>query len=265
MDELLKQLYIKSKELDQIITYAENYLETAPEGTLRITKNHNTEQFYIKKDSKDTYGLYISKKNMDLIHGLAQRDYAQKLLNLVKEEKKGIQQLIKIYEPQGIENIYEQLPLKRQKIVDPYILPNKEFVDQWMLSVYERKSIDIDESSQITTERGEIVRSKSEKILADKLHLMGIPYHYEKPLYINGYGYINPDFTVLNIRTRKEYYWEHLGLMDQPIYCENAIKKVEAMQRNGFHLGNSLILTFETSKHPINVKIVEVLIRKYLI
>lgn len=265
MDELLEQLYVKSKELDEIIKQAESYLETAPEGVLRITNNHNTEQYYVKKDSNNTYGEYISKKNKELIQGLAQKSYAQKLLNQAVVEKKSIQQLIEIYDPKGIENVYENLSMKRKRIVRPYILPENQFVDQWMNTIYERKSIDIEENSQIITEKGEVVRSKSEKILADKLHIMDIPYHYEKPLYINGYGYINPDFTALNRRTRKEYYWEHLGLMDQPIYCEKAIKKIEAMQREGFFLGDRLILTFETSKHPLNVKIVEGLIRKYLL
>ena len=35
-----------------------------------------------------------------------------------------------------------------------------------------------------------------------------VPYHYEAPLYLKGRGIIHPDFTVLNIRTRQEYYWE---------------------------------------------------------
>ena len=38
-----------------------------------------------------------------------------------------------------------------------------------------------------------------------------VPNHYEAPLYLKGRGIIHPDFTVLNIRTRQEYYWEPYG------------------------------------------------------
>lgn len=264
MDELLNQLYCKLNELNELIKHANDYVKTAPEGALRIAKNHNTEQYYILKNSKETYGQYISKKNKELICGLAQKNYVEKVLNEAIMERDSIQQLINIYDPKGLEKIYADLSLKRRHIVTPYILPEEQFVRQWMNVTYDRKEIDVEEGSQIITERGEIVRSKSEKILADKLYMMGIPYHYEKPLFIAGHGYIYPDFTVLNIRTRKEYYWEHLGLMDDPLYCEKAIKKIEGMQKNGYFLGESLILTFETSKHPLNNKIVEGMISKYL-
>ena len=94
---------------------------------------------------------------------------------------------------------------------------------------------------------------------------MNIPYHYEKPLHINGYRTIYPDYTVLNVRTRREYYWEHFGIMHQPDYCEKAIKKIESMQRNGIFIGDKLILTFESLNHPLNIRIVEGLIKKYLL
>ncbi len=133
-----------------------------------------------------------------------------------------------------------------------------------MQTSYNKKEIMVEVGSEIVTEKGEVVRSKSEKILADKLNLMNIPYHYEQPLFLNGYGTIHPDFTVLNKSTRKEYYWEHFGLMDNPEYCEKAIKKIETMQKNGIYIGEKLIVTFETQSHPLNMKIVENTIKKYL-
>ncbi|MEE3440399.1 MAG: hypothetical protein VZR07_10670, partial [Ruminococcus sp.] len=50
------------------------------------------------------------------------------------------------------------------------------------------------------TQRGEIVRSKSEVIIADALYYANIPYHYEKPIKV-GDRVIYPDFTVLNVKT----------------------------------------------------------------
>ena len=54
-------------------------------------------------------------------------------------------------------------------------------------------SIKAGEDIEILTEKGESVKSKSEKIIADKLNMMNIPYCYEVPLYLKGYGYVKPD------------------------------------------------------------------------
>lgn len=53
-------------------------------------------------------------------------------------------------------------------------------------------------------ETDERVRSKSEVIIADILNQEGIPYRYECPLQLKGWGKVYPDFTVLSERERPE-------------------------------------------------------------
>jgi hypothetical protein len=68
------------------------------------------------------------------------------------------------------------------------------------------------------TERGDLVRSKSEIIIADKLHARGIEYAYEQPL-ILGNGRIRyPDFTVADHARGITFYWEHLGMLGDAVY-----------------------------------------------
>lgn len=121
------------------------------------------------------------------------------------------------------------------------------------------------ESIEILTEKGESVKSKSEKIIADKLNMMNVPYCYEVPLYMKGYGYVKPDFKVVNVVTRKEYYWEHFGLMSDEEYAKKAIKKINMYENNGFILGENLIATFELEKCPLDTRNVEKIIRNFLI
>lgn len=204
MDELWKSLQMREKELKDVIKYAENILKNAPDGFLRIVKNKNTEQYYLRDNSKNSFGIYIKKSNMKLIENLAQKDYAEKLLKQAKLDKDKIQEFMNEYLPNSIKKTYEELAPKRKKLVKPYILPDEEFVNQWIQTAYNKKEILVEAGSEIVTEKGEVVRSKSEKILADKLNLMNIPYHYEKPLFLKGYGTIYPDFTVLNLSTRRE-------------------------------------------------------------
>ncbi len=44
-------------------------------------------------------------------------------------------------------------------------------------------------------------------------------------------------FYFLSPRLDKEIYWEHDGMMDDPVYAKNAIKKIEAYERNGIFQG----------------------------
>ncbi|MFQ9213592.1 MAG: hypothetical protein ACLR4C_08105 [Eubacterium ventriosum] len=42
---------------------------------------------------------------------------------------------------------------------------------------------------------------------------------------------------MLNRKTRKEIYWEHLGMMDDADYVEKAIKKIELYEKMGYFKG----------------------------
>ena len=113
--------------------------------------------------------------------------------------------------------------------------------------------------------KDERVRSKSELIFADMLSKGGVPYRYEYPMYLRGMGKIYPDFTVLNVKKRKEMFWEHFGMMDDPTYVESAIKKIATYEQNGIFPGENLIMTFETRKNSINQRLVKGLIEHYLL
>ena len=163
-----------------------------------------------------------------------------------------------------IDSELPKLHTQRQLLVTP-IEPiwEKELV-RWYDSEYHGKEF-YEGTAEIVTEKGERVRSKSEKILADYFYRNNILYQYERPLYLKGYGTVYPDFTFLSKKTRKEIYWKHEGMMDKPEYAKSAVKKIESYQRNGIHLGERLILTFETELTVLNSQIVEELVEKYLV
>ena len=64
------------------------------------------------------------------------------------------------------------------------------------------------------TERGHLVRSKSELVIADKLHARGIDYLYEEPLVLSNGRTRYPDFTIVDHALGVTFYWEHLGMLD---------------------------------------------------
>lgn len=65
---------------------------------------------------------------------------------------------------------------------------------------------------------GDMLRSKSEVIIANLLHERVIPFRYEQPLFA-GDGTIRlPDFTIT--WAGRTYYWEHLGRLDLADYAD---------------------------------------------
>ena len=68
------------------------------------------------------------------------------------------------------------------------------------------------------TERGDLVRSKSELVIADKLHARGIDYFYEQALPLGDGRTRYPDFTIADHARGTTFYWEHLGMLSNPGY-----------------------------------------------
>ena len=108
------------------------------------------------------------------------------------------------------------------------------------------------------------MRSKSEIIIANILNKNGIPYRYECPIKLKSGETYYPDFMVLNVRERKEMYWEHLGLMGDYDYRERNLAKILKYEANGLFMGDKLLLTFETSTQPLSTVTIERVVNKYL-
>jgi hypothetical protein len=67
------------------------------------------------------------------------------------------------------------------------------------------------------TARGEMVRSKSEVIIANALAAKGLDYAYERPLTIHGVTKY-PDFTIEDMESGRTIFWEHCGMLHVPSY-----------------------------------------------
>ena len=152
----------------------------------------------------------------------------------------------------------------RQVLIKPVTVPDRQFIEEWKQESYQPKGFQ-EGSPEYYTGSGIRVRSKSEILIADTLDRYNVPFRYEYPLSIKGFGTIHPDFTVLNVRERKEYLWEHLGMMDDPDYSEKALCRIEQYESDGYFPGEQLIITHETATHPLNTKLINKLIKRYLL
>ena len=94
------------------------------------------------------------------------------------------------------------------------------------------KSLFLDSNLIYRTDHGELVRSKSEWIIADKLHAAGIDYQYEQPLMLDGVERF-PDFTIVDDDSGQTWYWEHNGMLSNSDYRQRWERKLEAYRRQG--------------------------------
>ena len=53
--------------------------------------------------------------------------------------------------------------------------------------------------------------------------------------------------------------------MDDPEYARKAIRKIETYEKNGIFPGQKLILIFETLQDGLDMKVVESLVKEYLL
>ncbi|PKO71207.1 MAG: RNA helicase [Betaproteobacteria bacterium HGW-Betaproteobacteria-14] len=82
------------------------------------------------------------------------------------------------------------------------------------------------------TARGEMVRSKSEVIIANALAAKDVDYAYERPLTIEGVSKY-PDFTIEDMESGQTLYWEHCGMLHVPIYRRRWEEKLAWYRANG--------------------------------
>ena len=258
----LKTLLLKEQyRLEGIIKKVKARLVSAPEGRLRLSKSHNHVQYYCCTDEKKS-GHYISKENEILARQLAQKSYDEKILQLAERRLAQIHKFVKDYKEDEIETIYLNEHSERQKLIQPVETTWEQKMNAWMKKEYQGKEFP-ENTPVILTERGERVRSKSEKIMADYFYRNGIEYKYECPLYLKGMGTVYPDFTFLSRRTGEEIYWEHCGKVDDPAYARNMVRKINAYESNEIFVGERLILTYETEQTVLNTSKIEELVNKY--
>jgi len=240
----------------------ENSLKNAPEGHLRVSQSGGKVQYYKRTDPKDFNGKYLTDEEIQIACKLAQKDYDKKVLRAAEQELNAIQKYKSKYPTKTPEQIYESLHKARQKLIFPIKETDEQFIARWEAVKYQRKEF-YDGTPEFYTAKGERVRSKSEVIIADALNREGIPYRCEYPAYIKGIGNFYPDFTVLDVKKRKEIIWEHFGMMADSEYAQNFVSKINHYERNGYYLGDNLICTFETGEKPLSQKVVKSMIERY--
>lgn len=261
---VIKILTTRKRRIETQLKRVNARLKNAPNGTLSISRDNNKPVYYWNiMNNKKWEKHYLGKKDLFRVSQLAQKSYDGKYLRKAEEQLAVITEFLDRYDEYVLENIYSVLSDERKALVEAEELDDEEYARRWSAVTYDPGRFEPG-SPEYYTLKGERVRSKSEKIIADTLFTKGIPYRYEYPLHLKDGQTWRPDFTILNVRTREEFYLEHLGLLDDQVYCANALGKIHIFMENGIFPGDRLLITAESSAKPFSTKDLDMLIEHFL-
>lgn len=235
-----------------------------PPGELICTRNEGRYKWYLKEEETTSY---LPKQEWQLAQLLAEKKYFLLHIQELERELSACssylqksdtgQSTAKMLENKG----YGRLLREHGHLTACDDLQSE--LKEWMEAQYEGKE-DYSEKLNICGTRGYCLRSKSEAIIDKVLFDYGIPFRYECKLILEDIAFY-PDFTIRHPKTGKLYYWEHMGMMDNPEYVSHACKKVGVYCRNGIIPSVQLILTYETREHPLGIDVVERTIQQYFL
>lgn len=253
-------LIARIKFLESLKKDAELRSNGAPSGKLKVYDHHGKPQYWLRENSK---GKYIPKSDVTLIAALAQKEYDEKLSQQLDTEIDVLKTLKELQVAEPWERALASLHTGKHEFVRMPVLSDEEYAAEWLVQSFEPKGFKGD-SPFLFSERGERMRSKSEIMIADVLSSMGIPYLYERPLKLPHLGTIYPDFTLLDPHERREIIWEHFGLLDNDDYRGKMMSKLRAYNADGYFEGKNLIVTYETTAYPLDMKTIRQKAEAYL-
>ena len=248
-ENILKEYHFIQEQIDQI----QNELNKLPDGKLLISQDGKYRKWYV---SNGHTKVYIPKKNRHLAEQLAQKKYLTKKLEGFLREKQAIEAYLRIQsEHVTCPEVTILSDSEYTQLLSSYFKPNAYELRQWASEEYERNP-NYPEHLIHKTSSGIMVRSKSEAMIERFLYTNKIPFRYECALNINHVTFY-PDFTILHPETRKIYYWEHFGRMDDENYCDNYLMKMNLYIKNGIIPTINLITTYETKSQPLDMDEIE--------
>lgn len=257
----LRECKKRVQDLSKMISVIEKKLTKAPKGNLRVAKSGKRVKFFLVTKKGDTRGKYIKKDERGMAMEIAQRDYYEKLLKEALREKRATEAYLRGMKGTRPEDVFGKLNEYRREMVEPLLLPDDEFVKRWQETKFVGNPSHPEDLIR-ETDRGDMVRTKVEEMIANAYYELGIPYRYEYPVKLYDGTVKYPDFVGLKMPERKEIYHEHLGMLDDEGYRRKNLIKLQDYAKTGMYLGDNLIVTFETDYVALNANDVKNMLRK---
>lgn len=243
--------------LDKEIKSLEKRIKLLPEGKLvvyNVNGHRRCYQAYKEPMTNKKVRRYISNRDRTKLQRMIEKTLCVEELIDKKEEYRGLKMYLNVcknVESRKDRRIAE-VPEIREYTDRLTALPTK--YQEWERAEFPTNPFPNEVG--IKSVLGVEVRSKSEAYIASRLKAQGLAVRYECELQLDHHK-VYPDFTIMDPRTGKIYYWEHLGLMDDESYKEHAMKKLHEYASSGYYPMMNLIITSETKERPLDLGLVD--------
>lgn len=251
---------LRSRQLEDKLTELDLKIGKLPPGSLHVSHNGKYIRWYVAKDGGKSY---IPKEKKSFAQLMAQKKYLECLRKDMQFEKKCIDTYLEksdTYSPR-IPQLLKQQNYK--DLLTPVTEKTRNEIAEWCNTPFEHNRYR-EENLIHQTISGQLVRSKSESLIASELFLNNIPFRYECILNL-GDRIMFPDFTIRHPVTGEYFYWEHFGMMDKPDYARNTIDKLNSYVEHGIIPSVNLITTYETADHPITQLKIANVVKEYFL
>lgn len=261
-----EDIKLELKIQEKLLYDSEKFITNAPEGALYIRERKNSVSYYQVHKRRCCDGWKNVHKNINkqphIINALTEKKVAEKRIVKCKSNIALLNNMLKKYESCDFNDILQTLPEKYRVMEKKH---RDYLLEKWKNAPFEQCPKD-EEKHRHETHIGELVRSKSEVIIADALYSYGIPFRYEErfPYPDESGRYFYPDFVIMLPDGRK-LYWEHFGLLSKLSYCTHNAEKLYHYQIHGVHIGKNLIITQDDSKGSCNSAFIYKIIEEYLL
>ena len=252
------QLDDRYAKMEELVRYLERTLARNQPGRVRVARIKGKVYYYQVDNNKDRNGTMIPPSDTGRIRRLVRKAYYEKVYESASAELELLGKLIAKYPKLSAEEIYGNLSEERRSWIDPILLPDDEYAAEWEAKEYKRKII-TEGTPFYMTLKGDMVRSKSKQIIADRLYSKGIPYRYECALQLRT-GTIHPDFTILRLNDREEIYLELWEGLDDPERADMLAERSGNYALDGILPGERLFQMYETRRHPLDTAMLDRLI-----
>lgn len=256
--------------LENVLKRIDAFSSNAPEGCLKWQNKLGKTYYYHQFMNDDKWTRkYIKKDEVSLARALAQKHYYGVIRPILEKNLNELKRFLRKCPSGELEEVYDNLSVERKNLVVPVQVSVEERVRQWQAEIYE-KNMMYPENLRYETEQGDVVRSKSEVIIANILYQnrKDILYKYERPLEVMENGRmktIYPDFTILNSHTGKVFYWEHAGRMDDSHYANEFVRKMNTYIANDLLPGRDVVVTYESQGNALDIKVVKQLVQQVIL
>ena len=253
MDKLREIIKTRIDQASRKVEELQRELRAMPPGCLAADKRGSHWAYRIRGyDPNDrTQTKYVSVKDARTLKMHARKKYVPRLIKALNDEIDSLSEACRGLDHDARYRAYEDLPDGIRRLFTPDFIRPEHLCEEWSLQDHPQHT-GHHENLIFETSRGDMVRSKTEVIIADMLYSNDIAYRYEQEVSL-GPGYIcHPDFTIMRKSDAKIFYWEHFGRLTDPQYAEEFVTKLNMYARAGITTADDLLITWECYEVPFD-------------